>query len=222
MVTEFQTTGGISAATDAGDRVLEEFLDAVDGIAYAVDAEYRIVAVGRRRWERFAIESGAPELRADKIIGRNLFELMTGPELHEAYRDLADRILSTGEPAVIATRRDSPGVVRELRLSIAPLPLGEKGPGLLFQVQIVSETGRPRLDVFDLKALLSALKQEADLPIVTMCSYCEQLRRPGSGPGSGDEEWITAETYYRLGGSSRVRISHGLCADCDAARFSDL
>ena len=130
---------------------------------------------------------------------------------------------STGEPAVIAARRDSPGIARELRLSIAPLCLGDKGPGLLFQAQIVSETGRPHLDFFDFRALLSALKQEADLPIVTMCSFCEQLRRPGSDPGSDDqEEWITTETYYRLGGSSRVRISHGLCADCDAARFPDL
>ena len=133
----------------AGDSVLEELLDAMDGIAYAVDAEYRIVAVGRRQWERFAVESGAPELRADKIIGRNLFEFMTGPELRQAYRDLADRIASTGEPAVIAARCDSPGIARELRLSIAPLCLGDKGPGLLFQAQIVSETGG-RVSIFSI------------------------------------------------------------------------
>jgi hypothetical protein len=68
-------------------------------------------------------------------------------------------------------------------------------------------------------ALLNALGQEADLPIVVMCRYCRRLRRPGAGDA---EDWITAETYHRLAGSSRVRISHGLCADCDAARFSDL
>jgi hypothetical protein len=199
--------------------VLEELLDAVDGIAYAVDSEHRIVAVGRRRWDRFAVENGAPELRADSVIGRNLFGFMSGTELRQTYRDLADRIVSTGEPAVITARCDSPGVARELRLAIAPLRLGDKGPGLLFQAQIVSETSRPRLDIFDSKTLLSALKQESDLPIITMCSFCEQLRWPGSGD---EEDWITAEAYYRLGGSSRVRISHGLCADCDAARFPDL
>src|SRR4051794_39586402 len=112
----------------AGDSVLEELLDAVDGVAYVVDAEHRIVAVGRRRWERFAVENGAPELRADSVIGRSLFEFMNGTELRQAYRDLADRIASTGEPAVIAARCDSPGVTRELRLSIAPLRLGDKGP----------------------------------------------------------------------------------------------
>ena len=71
--------------------MLEELLDAMDGIAYAVDAENRIVAVGRRRWDRFAVENGAPELRADSIIGRNLFEFVSGPELRQAYRDLADQ-----------------------------------------------------------------------------------------------------------------------------------
>ena len=95
----------------------------------------------------------------------------------------------------------------------------DNGPGLLFQARIVTKTARPRLDIFDLKALLTALRQESDLPIVTMCSFCQQLRRPGS---SDEDDWISAEEYYRLGGSSQVRISHGMCADCDAARFPDL
>ena len=191
----------------------------MDGIAYVVDGENRIIAIGRRRWDRFAVENGAPELRADRVIGRNLFEFVSGPELQQAYRDLADRIISTGEPAVIAARCDNPGIARELRLSIAPLRLGDKSTGLLFQAQLVNETARPRLDIFDFQALLSGLKQESDLPIVTTCSFCQRLRRPGSGDEDG---WIPAEEYYRLGGSSRVRISHGLCADCDAVRFPDL
>jgi hypothetical protein len=73
--------------------VLEDILDAVDGIAYAVDAENRIVAVGRRRWDRFAVENGAPELRAEKIIGRNLFEFVSGSEVRQIYSDLADRVI---------------------------------------------------------------------------------------------------------------------------------
>jgi hypothetical protein len=199
--------------------VIEELLDAVDGIAYAVDAERRIVAVGRRRWDRFATENGAPELCADRVIGRNLLEFVSGPELQQAYRDLTDSVVSTGEPVVVTAHCDSPGVARELRLSVAPLQLGEKRPGLLFQAQIVSGTARPRHDIFDFEALLTALITQADLPIVTMCSFCQQLRRPGS---DGDEDWVTAEEYSRLGGTSRVRISHGMCADCDAVRFPDL
>jgi hypothetical protein len=66
--------------------------------------------------------------------------------------------------------------------------------------------------------LLNALSQEADPPVVVMCRYCRRLRRPGSGDAEG---WITAETYHQRGGGRRVRISHGICADCDAARFPD-
>ncbi len=120
---------------------------------------------------------------------------------------------------MIAARCDSPGVARNVRLSIGRLPLRDNGPGLLFQARIVTKTARPRLDIFDLNALLTALRQQSDLPIVTMCSFCQQLRRPGS---SDEDDWISAEEYYRLGGSSQVRISHGMCADCDAARFPDL
>jgi hypothetical protein len=199
--------------------VLEELLDAVDGIAYAVDADHRIVAVGRRRWDRFAIENGAPELSADHVIGRNLFEFVSGSDVKQAYRDLAARVVSGGEPVVVNTRCDSPGVARELRLSVAPLPLADRQKGLLFQAQIVSETARSRLDIFDFTALLEALLHQADLPIVTICSFCQRVRRPGA---DDQEDWVTAEEYYRLGGTSRVRISHGLCADCDAVRFPDL
>jgi hypothetical protein len=205
-------------AAAAGKPVLENILDAIDGLAYAVDADNRIIAVGRRRWNRFAVDNGAPELRADSIIGRNLFELVSGPDMQQAYRELADTIISAGEPASIAIRCDGPGVVRELRLSIAPLLLADKRPGLLFQAQIVGRAVPAPLDIFDFKALLSALKGEPDLPIVVMCSFCQLLRRPGAG----DDDWVSAEMYCRLGGTSRVRISHGLCADCDAVRFPDL
>ncbi len=198
--------------------MLEKLLDAVDGVAYAVDANDRIIAVGRRAWDRFAPENGAPEQRAAGIVGRHLFEFVSEPELQQSYRALADKVISTGEPAVIAARCDSPGAVREVRLSIGRLPLRDNGPGLLFQARIVTRAARPPLDVFDLRALLSVLGQQADLPIVTMCSFCQQLRRPGS---RDDDDWVSAEEYYRLGGVSRVRISHGMCADCDAARFPD-
>src|SRR3954451_16384966 len=110
--------------------MLEELLDAVDGIAYAVDAEHRIVAVGRRRWNRFATENGAPELRADHVIGRNLFEFVSGSGVKQAYRDLAARVVASGEPVVVNTRVDSPGVLRELRLSVVPLPLADRQKGL--------------------------------------------------------------------------------------------
>jgi hypothetical protein len=198
--------------------VLEQLLDAVDGISYAVDADDRIVAVGRRAWNRFAVENDGGDLRPDDVIGHHLFEFVSDPALRQAYRGLANRIIATGEPAVIAASWDKPGAARQVRLSIGRLKLPRNGPGLLFQVQVAGATAPPCVEAFDFTALLSALKQQSDLPIVTMCSYCRQLRRPGS---SDEDDWVPLEEYYGLGGSSRVRISHGVCADCDAVRFPD-
>jgi hypothetical protein len=217
--TIYKTIGRILPTSAADDPVLDDFLDAVDGIACAVDADNRIIAVGRHRWDRFAVESGAPDLCAGNIVGRSLFEFVSGPGLRQAYQKAVDRIASTGEADVVVAHCDRPGMARELRLSITPLRLGGERPGLLFQARIVGGTVRPRLDFSDVKVLLSALGGETDLPIVAMCSFCRLVRRPGS---SEAEEWVTAEEYYRLGGTSRVRISHGICADCDAARFPDL
>jgi hypothetical protein len=195
--------------------VLEQILDALDGIACAVDAEHRIIAVGRRRWDRFAVENGAPELRADGIIGRSLFEFVTEADVQKAYRSRAEQVIANGEPAVIFVRYDSPGTAKELRLSIGPLRLGDEPPGLLFQAQIVAETVRG-LATFDFNALLRAFARSADLPIVTLCSFCQRVRRPGSRDA---EDWISAEEYDRLGGASRAHIRNDICADCDAARF---
>src|SRR4051794_31714115 len=122
----------------------------MEDVTCAVAVENRCIPIGRRRWDRFAIENIAPELCADSIIGR---------------------------------------------------------------------TVRPPLNGFDFGALMMALKGKPDLPIVALCSYCQRLRRPGAGDDASDDDWVAAETYYRLGGTNRVRISHGLCADCDAVRF---
>ena len=65
---------------------------------------------------------------------------------------------------------------------------------------------------------------ENDLPLLAMCSYCQRVA------GSADQEereWIAAENYYRRGGSSRggssaVRISHGICPRCMKERVEPL
>ena len=152
----------------------------MDGIACAVDTEDRVIAVGRRRWDRFAIESGTPELCADSIVGRNLFEFVSAPDMRQAYRELAEKSSRPGSRSLlplVATDR--------CRAGAAPVDcsagLADNGPGLLFQAQIVGRTIRPPIDIFDFEALLSALKQEPDPPIVTMCSFCQRLRRPGAG-----------------------------------------
>jgi hypothetical protein len=46
-----------------------------------------------------------------------------------------------------------------------------------------------------------------------MCSYCQRVAWP-PGRARRRREWIEAEEYYRRGGASEIRISHGICPPC--------
>ena len=46
---------------------LQALLEALDGVAYAVDGRGKVVAVGEAQWERAAVEGGAPELLSAEI-----------------------------------------------------------------------------------------------------------------------------------------------------------
>lgn len=84
------------------------------------------------------------------------------------------------------------------------------GPFILYQSQQLSAVARPWMSVFEAERLLHRLRDEAKLPILSMCGFCQRIAWPSSTPA----EWIEAEEYYARGGASDVRISHGVCRDC--------
>ena len=193
----------------------QAILDALDGIAYIVDPQGRIAAYGQKRWDRFAKENGAPELiGAQSLLGRSLFDFVTGAEVQESYRlYLAGLQCDPTESVTFSFRCDGPDVMRELHMAITALHDGASVQGFLFHSVPLFENYRPALNIYDFKALQQALKAESSTPIVAVCSYCLRLRHP---PGSTDHDgvWIMAEDYYRWGGTSDVRLSHGICPDC--------
>jgi hypothetical protein len=107
---------------------------------------------------------------------------------------------------------DSPELVRELRLSIAPIWMPDgTDAAFLFQSQTISEALRPPIDIFDFARLATVLGANANHPIITICSFCQRIHPMGT---EDESPWVSAEDYYRGGGTSAVRLSHGLCADC--------
>jgi hypothetical protein len=198
---------------------LDDLLDALDGISYVVDQDYRILAVGRTRWEAFAASNDAPELTAASVLGQDLFETVQGDDVREIYRRYAEETLQSSKSAALATRCDSPGIRRELRLAITPLRRAGVVRGLLFQSLTVDELVRPPIDLFDFKAVAALVDRRRQLPIVTLCSFCQRVNKPAT---QGEPPWIDAEEYYRLGGTSDVRISHGLCPDCEIKHYETL
>ena len=198
---------------------LDELLDAIDGISYAVDQDFRIIAVGRTNWEAFAASNDAPELTGASVLGQNLLEIVQGNDVREIYRRYAEETLGSSKPVILAARCDSPSVRRELRLAITPLRRAGVVQGLLFQSLTVDELVRPPIDLFDFKALAALIDARRHLPIVTLCSFCQRVNRTAA---QGEAPWTDAEEYYRSGGTSEVRISHGLCPDCENKHYEAL
>jgi hypothetical protein len=184
-------------------------MDALAGVAYAIDLDGRITSVGRRGWRLFAVESGAPELADTSLfIDRPLFDFITGEDVRAAYGRLLERV-RLGEPLVaLPCHCDGPTVAREMRMTISPLKRGRALQGYLFQSIPVSEHIRPPIQLFAF-----ATEHYPDtVPLLGMCSLCERVCAADSG--TTDKRWMEAERYYANGGSSRVRISHTVCPDC--------
>lgn len=194
--------------------VAMRLIDGLEGIVYIVDRDYRIVDFGRPHWRGFAMAAGAEPLLADEnVIGHSILDFIKGPEVQEAYRRYMDNLFKGLSPEVVLPFRcDAPELERLCRLSIFPLAERELPDHLVVQSLILSERLRPRMDLFRFETYGNA----AGLPILAMCSYCQNIRMPaGSEEGSG--EWGGAELYYRRGGTSWVAITHTICPACFGA-----
>lgn len=193
-------------------------LDGLDGIAYVTDRTGTILSIGRSNWNAFAKANGGESLcDGNGVVGCSVFSFVTGPAVAELYRRWFDAVLHGRAPrARVLTRCDSPGVRRELMVTITPLA-GAHGrtEAMLFQSQTLSEELRPKINLFDFAAERRRLSGQAALPVLAMCSYCQNVRSP-AGSSDDDGSWMSAERYYQQGGPADVRISHGICPDCFA------
>ncbi len=189
----------------------QTLLNAMDGICYLADAEGRILAVGEPSWTAFLRASSAPAWGEGRVIGRNLFEAMASAEVRAIYRDIHEAVLTGSRPHVcFELRCDAPDVRRMLRMSISAVGDAGGPRAVLYQSQLLSAVTRPWMSLFDPARIVELVRAEAGLPIVTVCSFCQRA----ASPADDGVEWLDAEDYYRLGGASDVRVSHGACPDC--------
>jgi len=193
----------------------QELLNSLDGTAYVVDAGGTIVAYGRPNWDRFASKNGGSAITDPaNILGRKLLDFVSGEAVRASIQRFMDELRTRRTGAVVVPYRcDGPSFVREMRLAITPLEGAGETPGYLFHSVMLSETMRPPLDIYDHETLRSMVDEERRLPILAMCSYCLKVRFPAGGTDQS-KGWVSGEEYYRLGGTSAVRISHGICPEC--------
>jgi hypothetical protein len=193
----------------------QRLLDALDGIAYVIDRDRRIISVGLPNWLEFARENGGERTCApERVLGRDLLSFVAGDEVRALYGRLIERTFSGRSPGVVLPAAcDSPGVGRENRLSLRPIRLGARPVALLFQSLILNERQRPPINMFDFAALRAAMEEHSLRPMIKMCSLCQRVQTAETSLGE-PPAWIDAESYYRSGGCGDVRISHGICPPC--------
>jgi hypothetical protein len=197
------------------DLTAEHLLDGMSGITYLTDHDGAMLALGRPNWNAFAAANGGQHLIDGRgVVGRSLFEFVAGEEVKAYYRKCLKSLSGQGRtPVRLVSRCDGPGVKRELLITMSSVVSGPNAGYVLFQSTIVAEEVRPALDLFDFQGLRAKNASRGPLPILAMCSYCQNVRHPvGSTEKTG--LWVSAAEYYRLGGHSDVRISHGICPLC--------
>jgi len=195
--------------------VLQQFLNSLPGIVYIIDPNEKIQYYTRSRWNEFAQNNDAPDMAAEEnILGHSLFDFIDGEEVRESYRDF-QHMLWTGRRNLIPLtyRCDAPSIRREMYMEMSKCAFGDDLEGILYRSVPVHTQQRPALE------FLSKERQNAllpDAPIVTICSYCLDLRDKDTG------EWIRPEEYYRRGGEQDVALSHGICTECMETKIRPL
>jgi hypothetical protein len=189
------------------DTLIGDTLDALDGVAYWTDAAGVIEGAGARSWAAFT-EAAEADLPLSSVVGRNLFDVIAGDDVRGVYRTLHDEVLhQRRHRATFAFRCDAPEIKRDMRMTMGPLRRGDEVVGVLYHSQIISARQRPPMHLLSYHDAPVAVAADSR-PIVTMCSFCHDLRWPGAS------EWVAPEVYYQRGGGSDVRLSHGVCEAC--------
>ena len=56
-------------------------LDQDAGLVFSTERDGTICDIGAMNWNAFAGENGAPELKAEAVLGRNLFDFIQGKQV---------------------------------------------------------------------------------------------------------------------------------------------
>jgi len=166
-----------------------DFIDYLDGITYAVDTNYKIVALSEKNWEDFARANEGIELSdPNTVVGRSLFEFVSGGEIRQAYQDLMNEIIQGQRDGwSCGYRCDAPDRKREMRMAVTAVRTNQELDGFLFQSILLDERSRPPLDIFNFRKLSSAINREVSSPLVMYHPSVEfpALAVSCLGPGAG-------------------------------------
>jgi hypothetical protein len=178
-------------------------------ITYSVSASGIILEVSEPSWSQFAGANQGGAVNAAAVVGRPLYDFISGSEVVASYRVFHDLLLKGLVPEVSFTCQcDAPEVRRLHHIKIERSAI-HSSPVLRYTSSILGESKRTPV----------ALLQKEDRgsngeTILKVCSYCLKVNVP---PGAVKGLWIAMESYEENGGATDVAISHGICQDCRSA-----
>ena len=150
---------------------------------YRLDPADRISSVDGW-WLAFAKENGAPDLVEAAILGRSIWDFISGEATRRLYEEIHDLVRLSSHPAVVPLRCDSPSVRREIQLTISSDDEGY----LTYDSMLVRAKLQPHLGLLD-------PTQRRSATTLTMCSCCKRALLESVG-------WLGVEEA-----SARLRVS---------------
>lgn len=166
---------------------------------YTIDASDKINFVSAE-WLQFAAENDAAELTKAKVMGKSIWNFISGGAVRRVYQDLIVALRSNSSEVVLPLRLDSPSIVRDMELRVSAQVADE----IEFEGRIVSH--RKRSEV----AVLSREAERSD-ETVSICSFCRRVEV--------EAQWVelgTKSLPKGFGSGPAVpRLNEIVCPECD-------
>jgi hypothetical protein len=176
-----------------------------DPVLFRIDRRDDIVFVNDA-WTRFALDNEAPELVADFVLGRSLWDFVADATTRQLYAAVLRRVRS-GSSVRFPLRCDSPSVRRYLEMSVGP----REGATVQFETRLVAAETRPHQVLWK-----RATPSSTDLLLV--CGWCKRV--------NVSSEWLEVEdALVHLNAFDHPQtppVTHGICPRCVDAVLSAL
>jgi hypothetical protein len=197
---------------------VEDWLNALDGVAYLVATDGTIIAVGHEGWTNFARKLGSESPTPEVVVGRCLFAMIADTEAERAFEAVHRRVATLATRALTYEYRcDAPDLERLMKMSVSALTAQGRLLGVLYQSTLLSAKDRVPLAFLSRREAALDEQRASNLPFATVCQFCANVTMKAWGG-----EWVTPTDYYRRGGSDAVRLSQGICPTCSRTRLAPL
>lgn len=167
-------------------------------ISYAINQSNEIIFVNDA-WSELALANNAPELVAEKVLNRNLWDFVSDDATIELYQQLVGKARA-GRSINFNFRCDAPDLRRLFEMKITL----QTNQNVQFDSRLITAEKRVYQNVFQTDA------QRAD-GVIVACSWCKKIETRG---GIWREIEDALSNLKPFESEKTVQLSHGMCVSC--------